>query len=231
MLLRLLLSLALLLPLAAAAQDDSTGPEPPQPRVRMLTSLGEIVLELDEQRAPKTVANFLAYVDAGHYNGTVFHRVAANVLIQGGAYTPDLQYKPTRAPVASEADNGLTNRRGAIAAARAPAEADSATAQFFINVVDNPDFDFSAAGSDYTRGYTVFGRVLHGLDVVDRIAAVETGARGAFSAYVPMSPVMIERVERIVAENVEPAPAAPADSKASQPDEGAAREADDPAQP
>ncbi|HEX5757133.1 MAG TPA: peptidylprolyl isomerase [Arenimonas sp.] len=198
MLLRLLLSLALLLPLAAAAQNEDAAPETSNPRVRMQTSLGEIVFELDEQRAPKTVANFLDYVDAGHYNGTVFHRVAAGALIQGGAYTPDLQYKPTRAPVPSESDNGLQNRRGAIAAARAPGDADSATAQFFINVVDNPDFDFSAPGDDYTRGYTVFGRVLHGLDVVDRIAAVETGARAPFAAYVPKSPVMIERVERIV---------------------------------
>lgn len=205
MLLRLLPFLALLLPWAAAAQDNSASPEGEHPRVRMLTSLGEIVLELDEQRAPKTVANFLDYVDAGHYNGTVFHRVASNVLIQGGAYTPDLQYKPTRAPVPSESDNGLQNRRGAIAAARAPGDADSATAQFFINVVDNPDFDFSAPGSDYTRGYAVFGRVLHGLDVVDRIAAVETGALGAFSAHVPKSPVMIERVERIADAETPPA--------------------------
>lgn len=196
---RLLVLLALMLPLPAVAQAGAEAPAADNPRVRVVTSLGEIVLELDAQRAPRTVANFLSYVDDGHYNGTIFHRVAADALIQGGAYTPDLQHKPTRAPIPSESDNGLSNRRGSVAAARRRDDADSATAQFFINVVDNPDFDFSSARSAYTRGYTVFGRVVHGLDVVDRIRAVETTAQGPFAGGVPKTPVLIERIERIEA--------------------------------
>lgn len=200
----LLIALLLLLPGAAYAQASapvpaaSEAPAAANPRVRMVTSLGEIVLELDAVNAPATVANFLAYADDGHYNGTVFHRVLPDMLIQGGGFTPDLQHKPTRAPIASEAGNGLSNRRGTLAAARLRSDADSATAQFFINTVDNPDFDPSPGASAYTRGYTVFGRVVHGLDVVDRIRAVETTTQPPFGSGVPKTPVVIERVERLV---------------------------------
>ncbi len=201
----LLIALALLLPGLANAQTTAVpvpAPAASPPRVRLVTSMGEIELELDSERAPKTVANFLSYIDDGHYNGTVFHRVVADMLIQGGGFTPDLQHKPTRAPVPSEANNGLSNIRGSVAAARQRSDAHSATAQFFINTVDNPDFDFSAESSDYTRGYAVFGRVVHGLEVVDRIRLVATAGQGPFTADVPKTPVIIERAERIA----EPSP-------------------------
>ncbi len=179
------------LPLAPAV----TAPPPPSPRVMLVTSLGEVVIELDAAAAPATVENFLAYARDGHYNGTTFHRAIPGLLVQGGAFTSDLQQKPSRAPVASEAGNGLSNRRGTLAAARDRGVVDSATAQFFINLADNPKFDQTDPASAYTAGYTVFGRVLQGLDVVDRIAAVPTRAQGPFPAWVPVLPVVIERVE------------------------------------
>ena len=163
------------------------------PRVAFETSMGRIVFELYPDKAPRTVANFLAYVKEGHYNGTVFHRVIGNFLVQGGAYTPDMQQKPERAPVPSEAANGLSNLRGTIAAARRSGDADSATAQFFVNTVDNRPLDWRSDASPEAAGYTVFGRVVEGLDVVDRIRVVPTGARPPFAADVPVSPVLVER--------------------------------------
>jgi cyclophilin family peptidyl-prolyl cis-trans isomerase len=162
------------------------------PRVALDTSAGRIVIELYPDKAPKTVANFLAYVQDGHYNGTVFHRVIPDLLIQAGAFTSDLQQKPERAPIANEADNGLSNLRGTIAAARRPGETTSATAQFFINTVDNRQFDFDSNTSALTAGYCVFGRVVEGLDVVDKIRVVATAARAPFPADVPTTPVVIE---------------------------------------
>ncbi len=196
----------LMLPLLAqAAVGPPAAPAPvaePAPvvaanlqRVLLVTSMGEILVELDATAAPATVANFLAYAREGHYNGTVFHRVIPGLLVQAGAFTPDLQQKPSRAPVASEAANGLLNTRGTLAAARDRGVVDSATAQFFFNLVDNPKLDRSSDDSAYTAGYTVFGRVLQGLEVVDRIAAVPTGAQGPFPAWVPVVPVVIERVQ------------------------------------
>jgi cyclophilin family peptidyl-prolyl cis-trans isomerase len=166
-------------------------------RVRLVTSMGDIVLELYPDRAPGTVQNFLQYVDDGHYNGTVFHRVIPDMLIQGGAFTPDLQQKPSRQPIASEADNGLSNQRGTVAAARDRAVADSATAQFFINTVDNRTLDYTSGTSPFTTGYTVFGKVIEGIEVVDRIRAVPTRAQPPFPGYVPVTPVVIERAERL----------------------------------
>lgn len=188
-------------PVAPAPVDAPIAPTPastaPPVRVAMTTSLGRIVLELDPARAPATVANFLGYVDAGHYNGTIVHRVVPNLLVQGGAYTPDLQPKPERAPVPLEAGNGLSNLRGTVAAARRPDTRDSATTQFFINVVDNPQFDPVDPSNDIGAGYAVFGRVVEGLEVVDRMRAVETGAQGPFPSRVPTTPIVIERVERL----------------------------------
>lgn len=188
-------------PVAPAPVDAVIAPTPastaPPVRVAMTTSLGRIVLELDPARAPATVANFLGYVDAGHYNGTIVHRVVPNLLVQGGAYTPDLQPKPERAPVPLEAGNGLSNLRGTVAAARRPDTRDSATTQFFINVVDNPQFDPVDPSNDIGAGYAVFGRVVEGLEVVDRMRAVETGAQGPFPSRVPTTPIVIERVERL----------------------------------
>jgi cyclophilin family peptidyl-prolyl cis-trans isomerase len=181
-------------PAATPPVPETAAPAPPQ-RVRLVTTMGEIVVELDAAAAPRTVENFLAYARDGHYNGTVFHRVVPGLLVQGGAFTPDLQQKPSRAPVPNEAGNGLSNRRGTLAAARDRGVSDSATAQFFINLADNPKFDRQDGDSAYTAGYAVFGRVLQGLEVVDRIAALPTSARGPFPAWVPQTPVVIERVE------------------------------------
>lgn len=188
----MLLLLAVAAPLGAV-QNVETAP-PAAPRVVLVTSLGEIALELFPDKAPKTVANFLQYAGEGHYNGTLFHRVIDNLLIQGGRYTPDLNPKPVRDAIPNEADNGLSNLRGTIAAARVPSDPDSATSEFFINVVDNPRFDFSDAGSPFTRGYTVFGRVVAGMDVVDRIRAVPTTERAPLPRDVPVEPVVIEQV-------------------------------------
>lgn len=181
---------------ARPAADAATVSVPPE-RVALDTSLGRIVLELDAAKAPQTVANFLGYVESGHYNGTVFHRVVPNLLVQGGAYTPDLQPKPDRAPVPLEAGNGLSNLRGTIAAARRPDTRDSATAQFFINVVDNPQLDPVDASNAIGAGYAVFGRVVEGMEVVDRMRNVETGAQGPFAARVPTTPIVIERAVRL----------------------------------
>lgn len=198
------------LPAAPATVPDPAGQAGPgpAPRVRLVTSLGEITLELDAVAAPRTVANFLAYARDGHYNGTVFHRVVPGLLVQGGGFTPDLQPKPTRAPVPNEAGNGLSNRRGTIAAARDRGVADSATTQFFINLADNPAFDRKDEQGPYTSGYAVFGRVVQGMEVLDRIAAVPTGAQGPFTGWVPQVPVVIERVV------VLPPPPAPAATEA-----------------
>jgi cyclophilin family peptidyl-prolyl cis-trans isomerase len=189
-------------------------PAPPSPRVAFETSLGRIVVELYPQRAPKTVANFLGYVRAGHYNGTVFHRAIYGVLVQGGGYTPDLQPKPEHQPVANEAGNGLRNTRGTIAAARRHAVADSAGAQFFINLGDNVDFDRRAPEPAEASGYAVFGRVIDGLEIADRIAALPTSARDPFAGDVPVTPVVIESTEILP-----PAPAvAPAATPAEVPE-------------
>jgi len=158
-------------------------------KVKLATSAGDIVLELDAAKAPKTVANFLEYVKSGHYDGTVFHRVISNFMIQGGGMTPDLHEKPTRSPIPLESRNGLLNLRGTVAMARTPAP-DSATAQFFINVKDNPFLD--AARSRDGNGYAVFGKVVAGMDVVDKIRAVPTGTKGPYRD-VPIEPVIIKK--------------------------------------
>jgi cyclophilin family peptidyl-prolyl cis-trans isomerase len=188
-------------PAPAAEPPAAAAPVAP-PRVLLVTSLGEITLELDPAAAPRTVANFLAYAREGHYNGTVFHRVVPGLRVQAGGFTPDLQPKPAREPVPHEGGNGLSNRRGTLAAARDRGVVDSATTQFFINLADNPQFDGSGGDDPYTAGYAVFGRVVLGMEVVDRIAAVPTGAQGPFTGWVPVAPVLIERVQLL-----EPAPA------------------------
>jgi peptidyl-prolyl cis-trans isomerase A (cyclophilin A) len=158
-------------------------------KVRLDTSMGEIVIELDAAKAPKSVANFLDYVNAGHYDGTVFHRVIPDFMVQGGGMNADLQEKATRAPIPLESKNGLTNLRGSVAMART-ANPDSATAQFFINVKDNAFLD-SGNTRDGT-GYAVFGKVVSGMDVVDRIRAVPTGSKGPYQN-VPATPVVIRK--------------------------------------
>lgn len=162
------------------------------PTVRLTTNLGAIDIALDEQRAPKTVGNFLAYVESGHYDGTIFHRVMRGFMIQGGGFTPDMIKKPTRAPIRNEADNGLRNRTGTIAMART-SDPHSATAQFFINTVDNANLDHRSKDAR-GWGYTVFGRVVKGMDVVRRIEDTPTGRAGRMSN-VPRRAVVIEKAE------------------------------------
>ena len=169
----------LALPLLAATPEKA-------PRVRLSTNLGDIVLELNPGKAPKTVENFLQYVADQHYDGTVFHRVIDGFMVQGGGFTADLQQKPTRAPVPLEASNGLKNDRGTIAMART-SNPNSATSQFFINVVNNDNLN---APKPDGYGYTVFGRVVSGIEVVDKIRAVPTGNRGMFQN-VPQTPITI----------------------------------------
>jgi peptidyl-prolyl cis-trans isomerase A (cyclophilin A) len=157
--------------------------------VKLVTSQGDIVLQLDAAKAPKTVENFVQYVKAGHYNGTVFHRVIENFMIQGGGFNPDLKEKPTRPAIPLESRNGLSNVRGTIAMARTNVP-DSATAQFFINVKDNGFLD--ASRSPDGNGYAVFGKVVQGMDVVDKIRKVETTTRGPYGD-VPVQPVLIKQ--------------------------------------
>jgi peptidyl-prolyl cis-trans isomerase A (cyclophilin A) len=171
------LTLALLLALAQPALAQ---------KVRLATSAGDIVLELHADKAPKSVANFVQYVNAGHYDGTIFHRVIENFMIQGGGFTPDGAQRPVRTPIPLEAGNGLSNLRGTLAMART-AVPDSATAQFFINVVDNPRLD-TAGG-----GYAVFGKVVTGMDIVDKIKGVATANRGGPFQDRPVTDVVITK--------------------------------------
>ena len=170
----------------SSAQADESSP----PRITFETTQGSFVLELDPGAAPETVENFLAYVREGFYEGTIFHRVIAGFMIQGGGFTPEFEQRRTRAPIRNEADRGGRNDRGTIAMART-SDPHSATAQFFINVVDN---DFLNHRNQTTQGwgYTAFGRVIEGMDVVDRIAAVKTGSRGPYQD-VPEEAVVIRK--------------------------------------
>jgi peptidyl-prolyl cis-trans isomerase A (cyclophilin A) len=167
-------------------------PQPDNPVVALGTSLGDVTIELFADRAPATVENFLAYVDAGFYDETVFHRVIPGFMVQGGGLTADLRQKPTRPAIKNEADNGVKNGRGTLAMART-SDVHSATSQFFINLADNAFLDHGAR--DF--GYAVFGRVTDGMAVVDAIAKVRTGRRGAH-ADVPVEPVVIRGVQRVV---------------------------------
>jgi peptidyl-prolyl cis-trans isomerase B (cyclophilin B) len=155
-----------------------------------LTGHGTIVIELNAEQAPQSTANFLAYVSSGHYNGTIFHRIINGFMVQGGGFDVDMNQKPTQAPIANEANNGLTNQRYTLAMARTQ-DPHSATAQFFINVADN-DFLNHTAETPSGWGYTVFGKVIEGTDVVDAIRGVATGRKG-FHDDVPLEPVVIER--------------------------------------
>ena len=155
------------------------------------TDLGTIELELDEKKAPATVKNFADYAKGGHYNNTIFHRVIDGFMIQGGGFTRNMDQKPTRAPIRNEAMNGLKNARGTIAMAR-PMGVDSATSQFFINLVDNDFLDFTSP-TPQGFGYAVFGAVTDGMDVVDAIAKVKTGFNGPHQN-VPEDPILIKKV-------------------------------------
>ncbi len=171
--------------------DEGGSQDDPFPKVRMETSMGNIVIELNSEKAPLTVNNFLRYVDDGFYDNTLFHRVIADFMIQGGGLDLDFNVKETRSPIKNESDNGLKNDRGTIAMAR-QTSLDSATSQFFINVVDNDSLN----ATNGANGYAVFGRVVEGMDVVDEISQVETGTREG-RRDVPVEDVIIRRVVRI----------------------------------
>ena len=161
------------------------------PMIEMTTSLGNVKVELYADKAPKTVENFLRYAKEGFYDGTVFHRVIPGFMVQGGGFTPDMEQKKTREPIANEAQNGLKNLTGTLAMARTP-NPHSATAQFFVNVADNDFLNFTGP-TQQGFGYCVFGRVTEGMDVVKKIVAVPTGNRGPHQN-VPLKPVVIQSV-------------------------------------
>ncbi|HBS29709.1 MAG TPA: hypothetical protein DEB06_09735 [Phycisphaerales bacterium] len=182
------------LPAALARQGGEGGaPGAPGGRpvefARVTTSKGEFVIELNREKAPISVANFIEYAESGHYEGTTFHRVIPNFMIQGGGHLADMTQKKTNAPIRNEWQNGLKNTRGSVAMARLGGQADSATSQFFINVVDNAALDTARDGA----AYAVFGRVVQGMEVVDAIRQVQTGTKGQYRD-VPVEPVMIEKV-------------------------------------
>ena len=178
---RLLLLAVLLLVFNAFAAD---------PQVEIKTNLGSIIIELNSDKAPKSVENFLQYVKDGHYKGTIFHRVIPNFMVQGGGFSADFAQKKTRPPIPIEANNGLRNDTGTVAMART-SDPNSATAQFFINHRNN-DFLNHTAPTPQGWGYAVFGKVIKGMDVVNKIAAIPTGPRGPFPSDVPSQQVIIE---------------------------------------
>jgi len=182
----------------AAAEKPAAATDKPATASKVLvkTSLGDMTVELYADKAPKSVENFLAYANSGFYDGTIFHRVIDNFMIQGGGFTRELRQKPTRPAIPNEAKNGLSNLRGTVTMART-GDPNSATAQFFINVVDNQRLDYTSDQNGMTWGYAVFGKVISGLDVVDKIKAVPTGAQGPFKSDVPTTPVVIEKVSVI----------------------------------
>jgi peptidyl-prolyl cis-trans isomerase B (cyclophilin B) len=163
-------------------------------KVMLHTTLGDITIELDDEKAPVSTKNFLEYVDAKHYDGTLFHRVINGFMIQGGGYDTEYKKKPTRPAIANEADNGLKNERGSVAMART-SDVSSATSQFFINVVDNPFLDHKEKTPE-GYGYAVVGKVVEGMDTVDKIKEVPTGAKGSFTKDCPLTDVLIVSAER-----------------------------------
>ena len=180
---------------AAVAKPAAATPAPAAAtKVVVHTSQGDIAIQLFADKAPRSVDNFLQYVKDGFYSGTVFHRVIPGFMVQGGGFTKDLQLKRTRAPIHNEANNGLSNLKYTVAMART-SDPHSAAAQFFINLVDNKRLDFTADTNGLTWGYTVFGKVVSGQDVVDKIAATPTGAQGPLPSDVPTTPIVIEKVE------------------------------------
>ena len=203
-----LLLLALQAPGAAPpAAAPTPSPSPTGPVVSLVTTLGEIRVALRPDKAPITVDNFLKYVKAGHYNGTIFHRVMPNFMAQGGGMDVKMVEKPTRPPIRNEAKNGLRNSRGTIAMARTN-DPNSASAQFFINVKDNHALDFGIRGA----GYAVFGDVIQGMDVVDRIVAVPTTTKGDHQN-VPETPIVVKSARVVAAGAAAPRPAAAATPK------------------
>jgi cyclophilin family peptidyl-prolyl cis-trans isomerase len=190
-------------PVANSVVSDSFAPRPvvkkvvADPILVIHTSAGDVKVQLFIQKAPQTVDNFLRnYVNRGYYEQTIFHHVDKNSMIAAGGFTPDLQAKPSRAPVYNEATNGLKNTRGALTMARDPEVAHSATSQFFFNLVDNTGLDFVSDATDAEFGYCVFGQVIEGMDVLDKIAERPVAAQGDFPA-VPQEAVVIQNIQQI----------------------------------
>lgn len=212
---RIIACLALLLTLPAVAQAPATL----YPRVEVETTAGTFVIEVDTVRAPLTAENFLRYVRDGFYNGLIVHRVVPNFVVQGGGFDTGYAERPTRGPIPNESGNGLQNRRGTVAMARGDSP-HSATSQFYVNLVDNPGL--SPLPSRW--GYTVFGRVVEGMEVLDRIGHVATGSRGPFGAELPLEPIVFTRVAMAGQRPAEP----PAPQEPVQPEEPSAPDAPTP---
>jgi peptidyl-prolyl cis-trans isomerase A (cyclophilin A)/peptidyl-prolyl cis-trans isomerase B (cyclophilin B) len=176
---------------AGVAPKSASGPV----RVQVVTSMGNFTIELLPERAPLTAAHFLKYVDEGHYTNTIFHRVIPNFVIQGGGFDTNFKLKPAPAKIVNESGNGLTNLRGTVGLAR-PAEPHAGDSQFYVNLFDNAALD-----PNQTRwGYAVFGKVVQGMEVVDKIGNVATGAKGPFKEDAPLTPVVIESIQRVTAQ-------------------------------
>lgn len=197
--------LCLLLGLAEAQVALAAEDKPAAPRVRIETSQGSFVIELNPERAPLTAANFLDYVKSGHYSGTVFHRVIGNFVIQGGGFDTSYKLKTPRAPVSNESGNGLSNKRGTVGIARSDLP-HSGNCQFYVNVNDNEDLD----PQPLRWGYAVFGKIVEGMDVVDRISRVPTGSAGPLPKDAPTEPVVIRSATLLNPPPAPPAAAAPA---------------------
>lgn len=187
--------LLLLFAIALVAGPAIAEKVPPHPHIKVETTEGEFLLELEGKLAPITVANFLNLVDEGYYDGTIFHRVIPGFMAQGGGYTPSLTLKEDDRTIPNESGNGMSNVRGTIAMART-ADPHSANSQFFINVADNTRLDPAKRQFDGTWGYTVFGFVIEGMDVVDTIVNSRTGPQGPFQSDVPVVPVVIKKASR-----------------------------------
>jgi len=182
---------------AVAGKPVPSLPKPIDPMVVLHTSQGDVTIKLFQDKAPRTVENFLrGYAERGYYEQTIFHHVEPGQMIIAGGYTADMQRKPARAPIYNESRNGLSNRRGTIAMIRDAEAPHSATSEFFINLADNPDFDFKTTDENDVAGYCVFGEVVQGMDIIDRIAQLPTSTLGDF-AKVPSPPVTIAKVERL----------------------------------
>jgi cyclophilin family peptidyl-prolyl cis-trans isomerase len=180
------------IPAAPAEAESKPAQSAPNPQVQVVTSLGNFTIELLPDRAPLTVAQVLKYVDQGFYSGTIFHRAITNFVIQGGGYDVNYKLKGNPSKVVNESGNGLTNQRGTVGLARPP-EPHAGDVQFYVNLNENPALDPNQA----RWGYAVFGKVVQGMEVVDRIGNVATGARGPFKEDAPIQPVIIERIERV----------------------------------
>jgi len=177
----------------AASAPATPAPVPAGPQVLIQTSLGNITVALDPAHAPLSVQNFLRYVNEGHFDGTVFYRVVPGFVIQAGSYDADIHYRPVHDNIPLEANNGLNNLRGTIAMAR-ETDPNTANAEFFVNLADNADLDHHADDAGNTTGYAVFGQVVSGMDVVDKIAAVPLGDHGPVPGAAPVEPVVIQKV-------------------------------------